>query len=439
MVGNSLAIFPLRQLWLRGGHRVTHIELPGMTLKTNHNTASAADAMGNPSSPNRGHAGERPLTVLQVLPALQHQSGLEQTVLAVAVAVAGDGQRSVVASAGGPFVHTLTRGGATHVTLPLDSGNPLILYANGGKLAELIENEDVDVIHAFAPGPAWSAWWAARRTGRTFMTTFYGLSPHASRTWRRYTAVMTWGKPVIGVSRFAAGRLNRDYGVPASDIRIVYPGIDVDRFDPLAVSTDRIVALAQRWRLEDGHPVVMVPGDLVPGKGHEILLEAVSKLGRKDICCLIVGAGGEDGRYRRSVEELAAASGLGGAVRLIDRCDDMPAAYMLADVVVSPSTEPQAFDTYVIEAQALARPVIGADHGGVREAIDADWTGWLVPPQDANALATAIDSALGLSMEERSRLGEVAHAYVREHFSKDAMCARTLKIYREIAASRRNL
>ncbi len=439
MVGNSLAVFPLRKLWLRGAHRVTHTELPGMTLKTNHNTASAADAMGNPAIPNRGYAGEGPLTVLQVLPALHHQGGLEQTVLAVAAAVAGDGQRSVVASVGGPFVHTLTRGGATHAILPLDSGNPLTLYANGGKLAELIEAEDVDVIHAFAPGPAWSAWWAARRTGRTFMTTFYGLPAHASRTWRRYTAVMTWGKPVVAISQFVAGRLNREYGVPASDIRVVYPGIDVDRFDPLAVSTDRIVALAQRWRLEDGHPVVMAPGDLVPGKGHEILLEAVSKLNRKDICCLIVGAEGGDGRYRRSIEELAAASGLGGGVRLVDRCDDLPAAYMLADVVVSPSTEPQAFDTHIIEAQALARPVIGADHGGVREAIDADWTGWLVPPKDAEALAAAIDSALRLSMEERSRLGEVAHAYVREHFSKAAMCARTLKIYREVAVARRNL
>lgn len=404
-----------------------------MTLEPDHNTASTVGATANRDGADPGHAGERPLSVLQVLPALHDQNEREQTVLTVAAAVAEAGGRSVVASAGGPFVHKLTRGGATHVALPLDSGNPLTLYRNGGKLAKLIQRSQVDIIHAFAPGPAWSAWWAARRTGRTLMTTFHGLPAGASRTERRYASVMTWGKPVVAVSRFAAGRLNREYGVPASNIRVVYPGIDVDRFDPLSVSTDRIVAMAQRWRLGDGHAVVMVPGDLVPGKGHDVLLEAVSKLGREDICCLFVGAEGDDGRYRRTIENLAAASGLGGLVRIVERCDDMPAAYMLADVVVCPSTEPQAFNAHIIEAQALARPVVGANHGGVREAIDTDWTGWLVAPKDADALSAAIASALSLSTEERARLGEVAHGYIREHFSKQALCARTLKIYREVA------
>jgi len=404
-----------------------------MTLELDHNTAAAANATANREGAYRGPVGERLMKVLQVLPALREPGQLEQTVLTVAAAVADAGGRSVVASAGGPFIHTVTRGGATHATLPLDSGNPLTMYKNGGKLAELIKREDVDVIHAFAPGPAWSAWWAARQTGRTMMTTFYGLSEHASRTWRQYTSVMTWGKPVVAVSRFAAGRLNRDYGVPASNIRVVYPGIDVDRFDPLSVSTDRIVALAQRWRLEDGQAVVMVPGNLIPGKGHDVLLEAVNKLGREDICCLFVGTEGDDGRYRRTIEDLAAASGLGGSVRIVERCDDMPAAYMLADVVVCPSTEPQAFNTHIIEAQALARPVIGADHGGVRETIDTDWTGWLVAPKDVGALSASIESALALSMEERVRLGGVAHGFIREHFSKDALCTRTLKIYKEVA------
>lgn len=423
-----------------------------MKLELDHNTASGTGATGKRDLPldgpvggsldgdgprggpahQAGRAGGRPPTVLQVLPALRDNGETEQAVLAVALAVAQDGGRSVVASAGGPYVHTLERGGATHVTVPLDSGNPVTMYKNGGKLAKLIHAMDADVIHAHAPGPAWSAWWAARRTGRPLMTTFHGGSAPASRRWRRYTMVMTWGKPVIAVSRFAAKRLNVDRGVPGRNIRVVYPGIDVDRFDPLSISTDRIVARAKAWRLEDGHPVVMVPGDIVPGKGHDVLLDAVCKLGREDVCCLFVGAPGDDGRHRRTIEDLAAASGLGGAVRIVDRCDDMPAAYMLADVVVCPSTEPQPFNVHILEAQALARPVIGADHGGVREIIDADRTGWLVAPGDADALSAAIDGALGLSMEERARRGDLAHRFVRDNFSKQASCAQTLNIYREV-------
>ncbi len=408
-----------------------------MTLEPDHNTASAADATDNRHAPYSARADGRPPAILQVLPALRNLGGLEQTVLSVAAAVAEAGGRSVVASAGGPFVHTLTRAGVRHVTLPLDSANPLTLYVNGQKLASLVKTEQVDVIHAFAPGAATSAWRAARQTGRPLMTTFHGPPPGAGRTARRYVKAMTMGKPVIALSRFAAGRLNRDHGVPASDIRVVYPGIDVERFDPLSVSTDRIVALAQRWRLQDGHPVVMLPGDLVPGRGHELLLEAVSRLGRTDVCCLFVGSERDGGRHRRAIETLAATTGLGGGVRLVDRCEDMPAAYMLADVVVCPSTEPRAFNTRIVEAQALARPVVVADHGGAREAIDPDRTGWLVAPNDAGALAAAIASALGLSMEERAQLGEVAHGHVRDHFSREVLCARTLEIYAEVAGTPR--
>jgi len=436
MVGDSFTVFPLRNFWLKGGRSVTHDELPDMTLKLDHNTAPAAGTTANHDASGRNRAGQRTLTVLQVLPALEDPGNLEHTVLSVAAAVAEAGHRSIVASAGGPFVHTLTRAGATHATLPLDTDNPLTLYKNAGKMAKLIKREQVDIIHAFAPGPAWSAWWAARRTKRTLMTTFHGLSEHASDMSRRYASVLTRGNPVVAVSRFAASQLHKEFGVSADDIRVVYPGIDVDRFDPLSVSTDRIVALAQRWRLGDGHVVVMVPGDLAPGRGHDVLLEAVRRLGRDDICCLFMGAEGDDGHYRRTVESLAAASGLGGAVRIVDRCDDMPAAYTLADVVVCPSTEPQAFNVPIIEAQALGRPVIGADHGGVREAIDPEWTGWLVAPNNVRALTEALETALALSMEERTRLTDVSHGYIREHFSKEALCARSLKIYRGLAATR---
>ena len=69
---------------------------------------------------------------------------------------------------------------------------------------------------------------------------------------------------------------------------------------------------------------------------------------------------------------------------------------MLADVVVSASTEPEGFGRAVIEGQAMARPVIATDHGGAAETVEHGVTGWRVPPGDPVALAAAIDDALAL-------------------------------------------
>jgi glycosyltransferase involved in cell wall biosynthesis len=148
--------------------------------------------------------------------------------------------------------------------------------------------------------------------------------------------------------------------------------------------------------------------------------------------CILLGSDQGRSRYRREIESLIVARGLGGIVRLIDRADDLPAAYMLSDVVVSASTEPEAFGRVLVEAQALGRPVIGTDHGGARETVVPGETGWLTPPGDADALAEAIDQAVGLTAQQRLRLAEACIAHVHAHFGKDMMCAKTLEVYDEV-------
>ena len=81
----------------------------------------------------------------------------------------------------------------------------------------------------------------------------------------------------------------------------------------------------------------------------------------------------------------------------------MPAAYMLTDVVVSASTNPEAFGRIVIEAQALGRPVVASDHGGARETIVEGETGWLFPPGDIEALTALLNKVLSLDRETRAQ------------------------------------
>ncbi|MBC8337831.1 MAG: glycosyltransferase family 4 protein [Rhodospirillales bacterium] len=372
------------------------------------------------------------VTVLQVLPAMGAGGGVERGTVEIADAIVKQGGRALVASNGGANVHELKRVGAEHIQMPVHSKNPLVMYANIGRLESLIRKEGVRIVHARSRAPAWSAYGAVRRTGVAFVTTFHGTYAAGNALKRKYNSVMTKGERVIAISRFIAGHLHQLYGAPSEKIRTIHRGVNLDRFDPVLVTAERVTVLAHDWRLEDGLPVIMLPGRLTRWKGQTLLIEAVAKMERRDFRCLLVG--GDQGReeYRRELERLVSGHGLGEIVRIVDHCDDMPAAYMLSDVVVSASTEPEAFGRVLVEAQALGRPVVASDHGGARETVVVGETGWLFPPNDSDALADTLTRVLEVPAETRHAMAGRAIKHVRENFSKQGMCDKTLGVYREV-------
>ncbi|HWI25998.1 MAG TPA: glycosyltransferase family 4 protein [Stellaceae bacterium] len=374
-------------------------------------------------------AGTRPPAVLQVLPRLV-TGGVERGTVEVAAALVAAGWRAVVASEGGPMVREIERAGALHVELPLASKNPITMRRNVERLAQLIRREPIDIIHARSRAPAWSALGAARRTGSHLVTTFHNA--YGDETWlkRRYNAVMAEGERVIAISRFVGEHAMRVYGVPAEKLRIIERGVEFGRFDPERVSAERVIRLAREWQLPDGVQVVMLPGRLTRWKGQLVLVDAVARLNRRDLRCLLVGTG--DGRYRQQLLDTIARRGLGGLFQVIEDCRDIAAAYKLADVVVSASTRPEGFGRVIAEGQAMGRPVIATNHGGAREIVLDGETGWLVPPDDAEALAGALSAALALSPAGRLALAQRGIAHMRAHFTTQRMTSRTLAVYEEI-------
>jgi len=369
--------------------------------------------------------------VLQVLPRLE-TGGVERGTVDIAVALARAGWKPVVASAGGPMVREIERAGGIHVTLPLDSKNPIVIRKNIARLGEVIRAHGVQLVHARSRAPAWSAFYAARDARVPFVTTFHGTYNIENRFKRWYNAIMTRGQRVIAISEFIGQHVVETYGVPPSLVRVIHRGIDVASFDMHRVSAERVMQLARAWRLPDGVPVVMLPGRLTRWKGQTVLIEAIAKLGRRDLCCLLVGSDQGRSDYRQEVESLVKARGLDGVVRAVDHCRDMPAAFKLSDVVVSASTDPEAFGRVVAEAQAMGRPVIATDHGGAREILITGQTGWLVAPGDADQLAAALKEALSLDEQQRMALAETASAHIRAHFSREQMCDATLAVYSEV-------
>ncbi len=374
---------------------------------------------------------DRQPTVMQVVPELV-TGGVEQGTIDVARAIVEGEGRSIVVSAGGPMVQELKRSGVEHYELPVNSKNPLTMQQNIKRLINIVEEHHVDIIHARSRAPAWSAWSAARKTNKHFVTTFHGTYGHSNWLKRQYNQIMTKGDRIIAISNFIAGHIFKVYGIPPSKIRVIPRGVDFNKFSPDKVSQERRIKLAREWRLPDDKQIIILPGRLTRWKGHAVLIEAIKNLGRKDVQCLIVGSDQDRENYRHELERQIENYGMQELIHVVGHCDDMPAAYMLTDIVISASTDPEAFGRVMVEGQALGRLVIGTNHGGSTETVIDGQTGWLTEPSDPYSLTKTLNVALNLTESQRNKITRKASEHIHKYYSKEMMCTKTLEVYNEL-------
>lgn len=369
--------------------------------------------------------------MLQVIPALE-TGGVERGCVDMALFLKLAGGLPLVASEGGRLVHELERAGIKHFQMPMASKNPLVMRANIRRLADIIREHKVDIVHARSRAPAWSSFFAARQTGTAFLTTFHAAYGYASPVKKFYNSVMARGERVIAISDFIARHIHEGYGVPAERIRTIARGIDLFKFNPDNVTAERMAKLAQDWRLKDGLKVVLCPGRLTRIKGQLVLLKSLAKLQRRDFICVLVGSDQGRVEYSAELEQTALDLGLEGHVTMVGECSDMPTAYMLADVVVAPSIVPEGFGRTAVEAQAMGRPIIASNLGGMMETVLPGETGWLVEANKPEPLVAALNEALDLTTEQRQRQTARAITHIHQHYSKDQMGWQTLDVYAEL-------
>jgi glycosyltransferase involved in cell wall biosynthesis len=378
---------------------------------------------------------DRPLegrTILQVTPALD-AGGVEQTTLDVAEAIVLAGGRALVASAGGRLEGELARRGGRLVRMPVDSKNPLTVFANAARLVRLIEAEAVDLVHVRSRAPAFSAQLAVQRTGVPMLTTYHGVYNARSALKRWYNGVMTRGDLTIANSDYTRAHAIAEHGVDPDKVFSIPRGVDLRRFDPALVPARRVAAMRKAWGMGAGEtrPVLLLAGRLTRWKGQALMIEALARLRQRGRAAILVLAGDDQGRsdYSTELKAQAEAAVLGDAVRFAGHVEDMPAAYLAADLVVVPSLDPEAFGRTAVEPQAMGRPVLAADHGALTETVVDGQTGWLIPPGDADAWATALGQALDAGPERWSALGQAGRQRAASLYSLDQMTARTLAVY----------
>jgi len=376
--------------------------------------------------------------VLQIIPRLD-AGGAERTTIDIAAALVAAGARALVASEGGRLVSELQAVGGLLTPFQAATKNPLAMALNVRRLARLIREEGVDIVHARSRAPAWVALAAMRLQPRPFVTTFHGAYSGRSALKLSYNSVMARGDAVIANSHYTAEMIARLYPFARDKITVIPRGADFAKFSPASVDPARVARLRRAWGVEPQERIVLLAARLTAWKGQKVLIEAARRLkegGLSGVRYILAGDAQGRSAYVKELDALIEKAGLKGVVARVGHCDDMPAAFLAASAVAVPSTEPEAFGRSAVEAQAMGAPVVVSELGAVPETVLAppqvaaeERTGWRMPAGDAQKLAEALGHALSLGASARETLARRARAHVERHFSLEQMTRATLSVY----------
>ncbi len=383
-----------------------------------------------------------PIIVLIVVPTLDVGAADAGAIELVRILVQA-GNRAIVVSRAGRLVADVTAAGAEFVPLDVANNNPIVILRNAAVLIRLARERRCDAIHAFGRAGAWSAFIAARLRGIPFVTSWYKGFREQNVLKRLYNGVMARGDRVIAVSEQIAQLINDRYGTPWERIAVVPCSIDFERFDPKNVARERVEAVRRAWGVKPDTKVILIVGRILRRKGHHVVVRAARRLkdmGFKDFLCVFVGEDRGRTRYTGELWDLVLATGTMDVIRMAAPVSDMPAAYAAASVVVSAAVQPEGAQRAILEAQAMARPVIVSDLGAGADVVltspgvpESRITGLRFHTDDDAALAAALLRLFSLSEPNRTAIGLRGRDWVLSHFNAAVVAEQTLRLYGVIA------
>jgi glycosyltransferase involved in cell wall biosynthesis len=318
-----------------------------------------------------------------------------------------------------PFVYCLSRHTGPYRTQLEACGVPVRVLDGGRaaralKLRRWLENDRIDLVHAWLFIADAYAWVATARTGRPLLTSARNCKRqgHVLGVLTRFAFMAS--RAIVVNSRGVAAYIARNYGVPPERIRVIYNAIDTERFHPHkgagCDAIGRIVAV----------------GRLVEQKNHAMFLEAAARIAREvAVSFVIVG----DGPLRESLERQARALGIDQRVRFAGERHDVESILRGAGLLWLTSRW-EGMPNVVLEAMASGVPAIATDVGGARELIRSGVDGFVVPDQDIDAFIQRSRELLQ-DKTRRQQFGEAARAHAEE-FSPARMVAAMLQVYAEI-------
>ena len=354
------------------------------------------------------------MNILQLVPKL-NIGGVEKGTVEVARHLVLTGHKAVVVSGGGELEKNLAAIGARHYKIPIGRKNPFIMLYCYFKLKHVVRKENINIVHARSRIPALIGYFAARRSGRIFITTAHGQ-------YRKHfiSRAMGWGKIVIVANETMARYMRDNFDVPLRKIVIVPRGVDLKKFS---------------FELPSRHVGKTVRIGMIsrftPLKGHLDFLKAVSYVSRKMPNIEVIMMGDKlsaKEEYIKKIELTIRRLTLGSVVKFVSSREDVAKVMSSLDVLVSANREQEAFGRSVIEAQARGLPVVATRVGGVIENVIDEKTGLLSEPGNPREMAEKILRYINdLSLSQK--IARAARKHVEENYSIQKTMALTMAAY----------
>lgn len=416
--------------------------LPAHDLQERETSSRAGLARTKQNTPENSLIPE-PISALMVAPTLDIGAA-DAGVAALVRILAGAGHRATVVARAGRLVSDVTAAGGEFIARNMESKNPLTIASNALALMRIARQRKCDLIHAHGRAAAWSAYLAARLAGVPFATSWYKGFREQNIFKRYYNGIMARGVRVTAASEQIAQLVHDRYGTPWEHIAVVPASIDLEAFDPRNVSQERVEAVRRIWGVTPETKIILIVGRILRRKGHHVAVRAVQRLknaGLKNFLCVFVGEDRGRTHYTGELWDLVLTTGTVDVIRMAAPVIDMPAAFAAASVVVSAAIQPEGMQRTLLEAQAMARPVIVSDLGAGPEVVltppavpDNRITGLRFPAGDDSSLAAALLRLFAMPEATRRAIGARGREWVLTHFNAAAVADQALKFYGDVAA-----
>ena len=409
-----------------------------MTFRSNAALRAPVLPLDDASARVREPSPSRPLTVLIAVPTIEVGAADEGAVDLAAI-LARAGHHPIVVSTGGRLERRVADEGGEFIRLDVASRNPSRIARNAARLFALARERGCDVVHAHGRTAAWSAFAAARMAGVPFLTSWYKGFRDQNTLKHLYNGVMARGERVITPSDQIAELIVTRHRTPWERISVIPSAIDIGHFDPTALTIERISAVRASWGARSDTKVILVPGRVLRRKGPHVAVQAARQLkefGLKNF--LFVFAGEDDGgsRYSGELWDLVLETNTADVVRMARDPVDKPAAYGAAAAVVSAAIQPEGVQRTILEALAMARPVVVSDLAAGPDIVqappavpEARITGLRFPAGDDEGLAAALVQLLSMPDATRRAIGRRGREWVASHCAPATVASQMLAVY----------
>jgi glycosyltransferase involved in cell wall biosynthesis len=352
--------------------------------------------------------------------------GVSSYVVTLAKYLSQRGVDVVCASGGGRLVSELEKSGLKHYEVPICTKNELHikLFFCFLKLIEIIEKEEITIVHAHTRVAQVVGQWLHRTRDINFVTTCHGF--YKRRLGRRLFPA--WGERVVAISDPVREHLVNDFNVPKSKIQLVYNGVEIDRFDIKLSDFDK-EELRRYYNISQEGFIVGGISRLEKVKGYQYLIRAIPAVLAKYPKTKFVIIG--DGKYKKKLIALARKLDIKDKIVFTGKVEGVDVALGLIDIFVHPAIWEEGFGLAVLEAMAASKPVLVSNTGGIYALVKEEVNGLLLGPRKTDELSAAIIRMIETPGLIES-MGKAGRRLAQEKFSMERMAEEIHDLYEEI-------